>query len=191
MFYGTLLLLAELIYLFYTLPKNLTLMSPYLHISPTCFVGRDSEYCFLDIVCEVVSILSCLTLCFFFREHLSKIYSPVVFCHNDLQQGNILIRDDSTEPQIVLIDFEYCSYNYRGFDLANHFIEWTYDYNTPDYPNFRNNKANYPSHLQMVRQICFILKIFNLLTDYKHFPVSLFYQVSNSLILSLRIFCIL
>lgn len=90
----------------------------------------------------------------FLREYLSKIYSPVVFCHNDLQQGNILIREDSIdsmEPNIVFIDFEYCSYNYRGFDLANHFLEWTYDYNRPDYPHYTFNKANYPSHTQMVR----------------------------------------
>lgn len=124
---------------------------------------------------------------------------PVVFCHNDLQEGNILFRqnnfnpnsdsndsnfstlddlspllistptssigksvqevtttlngnprkrslpdnnleadvinsqvsrdDDgfsdaivSDEPELMIIDFEYCAYNYRAFDLANHFL---------------------------------------------------------------------
>lgn len=123
---------------------------------------------------------------------------PVVFCHNDLQEGNILYRqnniapcvdieadlnplddlspllispptvtdagkvhkpvvsvngnprkrslpDDSLdsdiidsgssrddgfnddtiasdEPELMIIDFEYCAYNYRAFDLANHFL---------------------------------------------------------------------
>src|SRR5690349_24573510 len=118
---------------------------------------------------------------------------PVVFCHNDLQEGNILFRqcnfspsetsdpdfttlddlspllissstteklqdltplngnsrkrslpdnsidsdliDSSTsgddgfsditssdEPELMIIDFEYCAYNYRAFDIANHFL---------------------------------------------------------------------
>jgi choline/ethanolamine kinase len=114
---------------------------------------------------------------------------PVVFCHNDLQEGNILFRqsnftpnhnacdgdnnplsdlsplmissspksensqgnslpnsgnsrkrslvEDSLEvktvedngngggdekPELMIIDFEYCAYNYRAFDIANHFL---------------------------------------------------------------------
>lgn len=117
---------------------------------------------------------------------------PVVFCHNDLQEGNILFRqsnftptdpcdgelnqlsdlspllistqttqeavtspangnsrkrslvdnsldsglvDTSTsgddefsdtmgndKPELMIIDFEYCAYNYRAFDTANHFL---------------------------------------------------------------------
>ena len=39
----------------------------------------------------------------------------MVFCHNDLQEGYILIRENaaSAEEKLVIIDFEYCSYNYR------------------------------------------------------------------------------
>lgn len=110
---------------------------------------------------------------------------PVVFCHNDLQEGNILFRqgnfnpvtetcdvdnplndltplmisaspkleneqtpsngtsrkrslvDDNLgnevveangnssgdeKPELMIIDFEYCAYNYRAFDIANHFL---------------------------------------------------------------------
>ena len=111
---------------------------------------------------------------------------PVVFCHNDLQEGNILFRetnfsvvdkacdgdnnllrdlaplmistppktenvqenssssneksrkrslsdenlvmvdsekDTSDEkPELMIIDFEYCAYNWRAFDIANHFL---------------------------------------------------------------------
>ncbi|XP_032592335.1 choline kinase alpha isoform X2 [Drosophila grimshawi] len=131
---------------------------------------------------------------------------PVVFCHNDLQEGNILLRqsnsgqertpresisilrsnfdetlgdsldgnsnldtddnkshsaspcpeldttDDSAldssfmsdhEPDLIIIDFEYCAYNYRGFDLANHFIEWTFDYTNPQFPYFHHYKEQY------------------------------------------------
>lgn len=79
-----------------------------------------------------------------------KLKSPVVFCHNDLQEGNILLREDCEEPSLVLIDFEYCSYNYRGFDLANHFIEWMYDYTAKESPNFSVHRDQYPSSQQMV-----------------------------------------
>ncbi|EFN85093.1 choline/ethanolamine kinase isoform X2 [Harpegnathos saltator] len=61
---------------------------------------------------------------------------PVVFCHNDMQEGNILLRENMQKPELVVIDFEYCSYNYQGFDIANHFVEWQYNYTTPNYPFF-------------------------------------------------------
>ncbi|XP_041442570.1 choline/ethanolamine kinase isoform X4 [Xenopus laevis] len=41
--------------------------------------------------------------------------SPVVFCHNDVQEGNILLlssRSSSPSDKLMLIDFEYSSYNY-------------------------------------------------------------------------------
>jgi choline/ethanolamine kinase len=48
--------------------------------------------------------------------------SPVVFCHNDLLNGNIMIGD--AEDRVVsLIDFEYSAANYRGFDIGNYFAE--------------------------------------------------------------------
>ncbi|CAO3609509.1 unnamed protein product [Cunninghamella echinulata] len=60
------------------------------------------------------------------KNILEKVDSPIVFGHNDLQYGNILKRDDTGD--LVLVDFEYSGYNTRGFDLANHFVEWRYDY---------------------------------------------------------------
>ena len=73
--------------------------------------------------------------------------SPVVFGHNDLQEGNILCQkaDDGSIVRLAFIDFEYCSYNYRGFDLANHFCEWMYDYKVEEAPFFTNSPENYPS----------------------------------------------
>lgn len=130
------------------------------------------------------------------RKVIEQASYPVVFCHNDLQEGNILFRqshhfypseneaesipldglspllissapaateteqeklalmngnsrkrslpessldsdnidsnasrDDgfsdailSDEPELMIIDFEYCAYNYRAFDIANHFL---------------------------------------------------------------------
>ena len=55
----------------------------------------------------------------------------IVLCHNDLLSGNILLcPTDGTSSRgggndvgskAVLIDYEYSMYNYRAFDIANHF----------------------------------------------------------------------
>ncbi|CAG9577035.1 unnamed protein product [Danaus chrysippus] len=145
------------------------------------------------------------------KKFLATVESPVVFCHNDMQEGNILMLEDETpneeesyvnayddkkeihygleessnqeestafvssykdkkafvssfeakkqihyededsiisqisdsgEPKLVLIDFEYCAYNYRGFDIANHFQEWCYDYTNPEPPFYHENHEN-------------------------------------------------
>ncbi|KAI4454739.1 choline/ethanoalamine kinase [Holotrichia oblita] len=86
----------------------------------------------------------------FLRNRLEAEQSPVVFCHNDMQEGNILIRQDINDnnddnTKIVLIDFEYCSYNYRSYDLANHFIEWTYNYTVEKEPYYSDTPDDYPS----------------------------------------------
>lgn len=48
--------------------------------------------------------------------------APIVFAHNDLLSGN-LMRSEK-EEKLYLIDFEYGSYNFRGYDIANHFNEY-------------------------------------------------------------------
>ncbi|KAG0019995.1 hypothetical protein BGZ80_004940 [Entomortierella chlamydospora] len=63
------------------------------------------------------------------HRDLADVHSPLVFAHNDTQYGNILrTLDDSGE--LVVIDFEYAGYNTRGFDIGNHFCEWTADYHS-------------------------------------------------------------
>ena len=47
---------------------------------------------------------------------------PVAFCHNDLLAGNII--HDAAAGDVHFIDYEYGAYNYRSFDIANHFCEW-------------------------------------------------------------------
>ncbi|XP_045615837.1 choline/ethanolamine kinase isoform X2 [Procambarus clarkii] len=82
----------------------------------------------------------------YLKQVVAKVQSPVVFAHNDMQEGNILLKTNakSHEDRICLIDFEYCSYNYRGFDLANHFCEWMYNYKVPTYPYFIVERENFP-----------------------------------------------
>jgi len=61
---------------------------------------------------------------------------------------------------LIIIDFEYCAYNYRGFDLANHFLEWCFDYSNPSGPLFSYNKEQYPSKEQRRAFIhCYLQKL--------------------------------
>ena len=67
----------------------------------------------------------------------------LVFCHNDLLSGNILLQQQPTAPtvrtdgqdggtgpeasgtgtHVFLVDYEYSGNNYAAFDMANHFCE--------------------------------------------------------------------
>jgi choline/ethanolamine kinase len=82
--------------------------------------------------------------------------SPVVFSHNDLQEGNILLPNSAkNDPNgndlgLVFIDFEYASYNYRGFDFANHFIEYTICYDIDETPYYKISKDKFPDERHML-----------------------------------------
>ncbi|GJU14345.1 probable ethanolamine kinase [Tanacetum coccineum] len=56
------------------------------------------------------------------KELTGHLNAPVVFAHNDLLSGNLMMNDD--ERKVYFIDFEYGSYSYRGFDIGNHFNEY-------------------------------------------------------------------
>lgn len=70
----------------------------------------------------------------FIQKELSTVDSPLVFTHNDLLAPNIIYNPN--KDNIRFIDYEYASYNYRGFDLGNHFCEWAgFDLQYDNYPN--------------------------------------------------------
>ena len=54
------------------------------------------------------------------------------------------------DAKLVVIDYEFCSYNYRAFDLANHFHEWMFDYTNKDYPLYFMDKDKFPTKEQRV-----------------------------------------
>ncbi|GMT24364.1 hypothetical protein PFISCL1PPCAC_15661 [Pristionchus fissidentatus] len=85
----------------------------------------------------------------FVEKFLESIHSPVIFSHNDLQEGNILLIDKEevgdNDEELALIDFEYCDYNYRGFDLGNHLCEYGLDYACEEHPFYNV----YPEKLRM------------------------------------------
>lgn len=66
--------------------------------------------------------------------------SPVVFCHNDLLCGNIILLPEGAE--CCFIDFEYGSWNYGSFDVANHFCEWA---------GLECDYSRYPSEAQQLK----------------------------------------
>lgn len=81
------------------------------------------------------------------QQLTDAVASPVVFSHNDLLSGNILVlqRDgvDISDPRQVdpqgplqLIDFEYSGPGFRGFDWGNHFNEYAgFDCDYSRYPD--------------------------------------------------------
>ncbi|XP_013407263.1 choline/ethanolamine kinase isoform X2 [Lingula anatina] len=84
------------------------------------------------------------------KDFVIGVNSPVVFCHNDLQEGNILCFGDTDDMELMAIDFEYCNYNYRGCDIANHFNEWVYDYTYDKFPFYKESRENYPSREEQI-----------------------------------------
>ncbi|XP_049482580.1 choline/ethanolamine kinase isoform X2 [Panthera uncia] len=88
------------------------------------------------------------------RKLLDSTPSPVVFCHNDIQEGNILLLSEPEDTdRLMLVDFEYSSYNYRGFDIGNHFCEWVYDYTHDEWPFYKAQPADYPTRGQQLHFI--------------------------------------
>ncbi|KAL4304130.1 hypothetical protein GQ457_10G003250 [Hibiscus cannabinus] len=68
------------------------------------------------------------------KELTGLLNAPVVFAHNDLLSGNLMLNDE--QEKLYFIDFEYGSYNYRGFDIGNHFNEYAgYDCDYSLYPS--------------------------------------------------------
>uniref|UniRef100_A0AC35TLD5 Choline/ethanolamine kinase n=1 Tax=Rhabditophanes sp. KR3021 TaxID=114890 RepID=A0AC35TLD5_9BILA len=92
--------------------------------------------------------------------------SPIVFAHNDLQEGNILLKnkyalsdngqlssesneDLDVDDAFTVIDYEYSNYNYRGFDFGNHFCEWGIGYEETNAPGYTINYQDFPTTKQM------------------------------------------
>uniref|UniRef100_A0AC35EZL2 Choline kinase n=1 Tax=Panagrolaimus sp. PS1159 TaxID=55785 RepID=A0AC35EZL2_9BILA len=121
----------------------------------------------------------------YLRAQIVHSKSKVSFCHNDMQEGNILLPKASSgnirmpsisdeqpasnslsafnplDPRLVLIDFEYASYNYRGFDFANHFVEYSINYEIDEAPYYEIKPENVPSNDRMFEFMLSYLKELN------------------------------
>ncbi|KAK1418502.1 hypothetical protein QVD17_27647 [Tagetes erecta] len=74
--------------------------------------NKYKEISFKEVETEIIKL----------KELAGHLNAPVVFAHNDLLSGNLMLNDD--EEKLYFIDFEYGSYSYRGFDIGNHFNEY-------------------------------------------------------------------
>ncbi|CAL2036821.1 unnamed protein product [Caenorhabditis brenneri] len=79
-----------------------------------------------------------------FEKMCSIFDDTVVFSHNDLWSANILQLNETKE--IVFIDFEYSSYNWRSFDLSMHLSECAFDYRVPFPPGVHVNQIFFENH---------------------------------------------
>jgi len=84
-----------------------------------------------------------------FLKEVSEVKSPVVFCHCDLQEGNVLLHGN----QLHMIDFEYSDRLERGFDFGNCFCEMAIDYQVNSYPGFIVYPDSFPDE---AKQIAFL-----------------------------------
>ena len=66
--------------------------------------------------------------------------SPILLCHNDIQEGNILVEENDCGQvsSLRLVDFEYADYNCRGFELGNMWCESGIDNFYDQAPYFRS-----------------------------------------------------
>ena len=102
----------------------------------------------------------------YFTETVKQNQGVVVFCHNDVQEGNLMFsnRNERGNP-VQMINFDYSSYNLRGYDIGNHFCEWMYDYSYGSWPYFKHSFDNFPTEAQQVAFVKAYLEVV-----FKHHP---------------------
>lgn len=82
-----------------------------------------------------------------YRAHVAGKEGDVVFCHNDVQYGNLLRINGEEHHSLAVIDFEYAGPNPRAFDIANHFVEWMADYH--EAPSHELDPHYYPKRKEV------------------------------------------
>jgi ethanolamine kinase len=81
------------------------------------------------------------------KDMAHKSGSPIVFAHNDLLGGNIIVNEET--GAIKFIDFEYASTNYQAFDIANHFNEFAgFEADYSRYPQKEKQYEFYRTYLK-------------------------------------------
>jgi hypothetical protein len=71
----------------------------------------------------------------YLTDYTRKHDSLIVYCHNDLNPGNIIYNKDLS-TQIKFIDYDYSCLDYQAYDIGNHFVEYSgFGSDYSDYPN--------------------------------------------------------
>ena len=139
------------------LPKNLRLWAATAEAAAKQLIAAGGRKGLLTAAINVPSLVSVEVD--WMLAFLQQLNSPVVFCHNDLQEGNLMevaggagegIVGKAAGPlgEVKVVDYEYGGYNYRGFDWGNFFCEIACDNFVEHYPGFCLNPDKYPSDEQ-------------------------------------------
>lgn len=94
---------------------------------------------------DLVTSVDILSLIAWFRETEPRIKGKVVLCHGDMNPGNCLVRKHARNPEdrLILIDYEFTAYSYRGVDIGNQFHYRTFDLSA--IYDGRMDQGEYPS----------------------------------------------
>ena len=120
----------------------------------------------------------------FLNGKLKEIDGKVCFCHNDLNANNIFLKDSGLDlhNSVIFIDFEYCNYNFRGYDIGNFFIEHCFDYNYDKPPYFSFNFDNFPSELFITEFSTFYIFFDLLCSRHLDFDTKIFESTPEKLV---------
>jgi len=110
-----------------------------------------------DVLNEILSLLDEKEISFL-KGILPTSAESVVFSHNDLHAQNVLVLKKN--QKLLLIDYEYSNYNYRGYDIANFFNESVFDYNSDVHPYYLSDETKFPSDDEMREFIQYYLLFF-------------------------------
>ena len=97
-----------------------------------------------------------LTECSWIRKVLPLVNSRVVFSHNDVNRGNHLVRN--SDKKIILVDYEFSGYCYRGFEIGNYFGMKMFDFGAEkfrtgyDYPNEEYRREFIMAYSERIKQ---------------------------------------
>ena len=83
-----------------------------------------------------------------------------------MKGGNILYIDEGNRrpKDVMLIDFDYSGYNYRGYDLGNHFGQYIYEYTVhvgdDSDDGFYVHPDQYPSRDQQAKLTLYLIFLY-------------------------------
>ncbi|XP_057369567.1 ethanolamine kinase 1-like [Daphnia carinata] len=106
------------------------------------------------------------------KSHLEKFNSPLVLCHNDLLLANVLY--DEKSKTVHFIDFEYAGPNYRSYDIANHFNEFSGGSSWSSYPNENFRREWLQAYLRVFDNIQHVeeKKLQQVMDEIEHFRLA-------------------
>lgn len=111
-------------------------------------------------VAEIASLVTPETLAY--MQNIIK-EDDLVASHNDFLNGNILVLPSG---ELKLIDFEYTTYNFRTFDIANFINESLFDYGVEESPYF----AFFPEKRDSDEEVRDMIKYYTILSAYPQNP---------------------